>query len=434
MLTRRWTPVVMYVAIAAIAWVVVGVSVHFWWHNPAHIAAYPPVFPHRPFLDGWARWDSNWYLQIARDGYSYHGPKVQASVAFFPGYPLAIRAVGWLTGDEARAAIAVTVACGLGVAVMFYRWCAAKIGARAAAFALAVLLTYPFAFYLFGAVYGDALFIAAVLGAFLLLENDQPALAGLVGIVATAARPVGAAVLVGLVVRVLEREGVLVGSPFARVRDVGARLVPSRSGGSTGRDDADGSSTVDVARVPEPGTRIPWFPRRIDRSRLRARDLGVLLSGLGLVGYMAYLGDRFGEPLAFEKIAGAKGWDQTPGLHTWLKVGLASRILHPPYGTLDVALVAQGLISLALLLLVPVVIRRFGWGYGAYALVVLLLPVISTKDFGGMGRYGLGAFPCFAVIGLWLERRRGWAAIYLGVSGILMLVCLTLYSHWVYLS
>jgi hypothetical protein len=51
-----------------------------------------------------------------------------------------------------------------------------------------------------------------------------------------------------------------------------------------------------------------------------------------------------------------------------------------------------------------------------------------------MGRYGLAAFPCLAVIGLWLERRPALGAVYLGASGILMLVCLTLYSHFVYLS
>ena len=94
----------------------------------------------------------------------------------------------------------------------------------------------------------------------------------------------------------------------------------------------------------------------------------------------------------------------------------------------------QGLIALGLLLLVPAVVRRFGWGYGAYALVIVLLPAISTKDFVGMGRYGLAAFPCLAVIGVWLERRPTLGAVYLGASGIVMLVSVTLYSRWAYLS
>ena len=437
MTTRWWFPVAVFLAIAAVAWIVVGISVEAWWNNPAHLAAFPPIYPHRPFFEGWARWDAGWYLGIARSGYVYHGPHVQSSVAFFPGYPLAIRGVGWVVGDEPRGAIAVTFACGLGVAVMFFRWCAARMSSIAAAFALGILLSYPFAFYLFGAVYGDALFIAAVLGAFLLVEKDQPVLAGLVGIVATATRPVGAAVVVGLVVRVLEREGVLVGSPFTRAREAGARLVGSRpadAGSTSTAVGATGGTATALADAPPASDRIPWFPRGLDLSRFRVRDLGVLLSGLGLVGYAVYLWDRFGEPLAFEQVAGAKGWDQAPGPRTWLKFGLGSRILHPPYGTLDLALIGQALITLALLLLVPVVIRRFGWGYGAYALVVILLPAISTKDFGGMGRYALAAFPCLAAVGPWFERRPGIGAAYLVVSGLLMLLCLTLYSHVVYLS
>ena len=31
--------------------------------------------------------------------------------------------------------------------------------------------------------------------------------------------------------------------------------------------------------------------------------------------------------------------------------------------------------------------RFFGWGYCAYAVVVLAIPLIGTKDFKGTGRY-----------------------------------------------
>jgi hypothetical protein len=421
LLRSRWFPVVLFVAIAAVAWVVVGISVQTWWNDPAHLSAHAVEFAHRPFLEGWTRWDATWYLQIARDGYSYRGPHTQSSVAFFPAYPLSSRAVGWITGDTPRAAILVTIVCGLAVAVMFFRWCEPRIGTRSARFALVALLTYPFAFYLFGAIYADALFIAATLAAFLLVERDLPVLAGLAGAVATAARPVGAAVVIGLVVRVLEREGVLVGSPFSRATPLASIPAPS-----------DGGALVTVT---PPATRIAWLPRRLDLGRLRGRDAGVLLSAGGLVAYAAYLGSRFGEPLAFEQVSGAKGWEQTPGIHTWFKLALGSRLLHPPYDRLDVALFAQAAVTIAALVLVPLVVRRFGWGYAAYVVTVLLIPAISTKDFGGMGRYVLAAFPCTAVVGVWLAAGRVTrAVVYLGASSVLLLVCLVLYSHWVYLS
>ena len=65
----------------------------------------------------------------------------------------------------------------------------------------------------------------------------------------------------------------------------------------------------------------------------------------------------------------------------------------------------------AVLLLLPRVRRLFGWGYLAYAAVVLAIPIIGTKDFMGTGRYVLAAFPVIAAAGDSLATRSagGWA-------------------------
>ncbi len=45
------------------------------------------------------RWDAGWYLGIAAGGYRYEGPEHRnPRLAFFPGYPLALRAAGRLLG------------------------------------------------------------------------------------------------------------------------------------------------------------------------------------------------------------------------------------------------------------------------------------------------------------------------------------------------
>ena len=50
--------------------------------------------------------------------------------------------------------------------------------------------------------------------------------------------------------------------------------------------------------------------------------------------------------------------------------------------------------------------------YGLYTAVLLAFPLIGSKDFQGLGRYALGAFPAFAAGGeLLAERpllRRAW--------------------------
>lgn len=335
-------------------------------------------------LDAYARYDTGWYISIADRGYFYAGVDQQSSVAFFPAYPAALRIVEAVVGSYVIAGVLVTLTCGLGVSALFYRWVEAFLGARVARLALVLLLCYPFAFYLFGVVYSDALFLVAVLGAFVLLERDRPLLAGFVGAVATAARPVGVALCVGLVLRLLEIRGVLPGSRAAAfVR---------------GQVSSTSSSLVRL------------WPRRVDLSALkslRVRDGGVVLSVLGLVAFMALLWVRFDEPLAFTKVGGAAGWWRGVGIEVLAKVHLFR--LWQAYG-LDIVtfwLVVQGLLGVVALTLVPAVVRRFGWGYGAYVLLAVGIAFATTRDFIGMGRYVLAAFPAFAAAA---DLLAGWAA------------------------
>lgn len=394
-----------------------------------HFKATPLNFPIPSWLDAYARWDSGWYHQIAEDGYYYAGPDQQSPVAFFPAYPAAMRLVGWIPFvNLAVAGIVVTLGCGAAIAVMFYRWVAAFLGDRTARLALAMLLCYPFAFYLFGVVYSDALFLVAVIGAFSLLERDRPVLAGLVGMVATAGRPVGVALVIGLFFRALEIHGVLPGSRPA------ALVAPHPAGD---------------ARTQGPRTPIRLLPRRIDLRAFGPRDLAVLVSILGLVAFCVLLWVRFDDPIAFTRVSGAPGWGKEFDLDTLAKLHLF-RLLDS-YGLTIVTfwLVVQGLFAVAALALVPAVIRRFGWGYGAYVFVSVGIAFASTRDFIGMGRYVLAGFPAFAaaadlliggatavrsVPGALPAARRALPAITVVVQAILLAWMVSLFARWYFLS
>ena len=93
---------------------------------------------------------------------------------------------------------------GLAAVLLFARWVWQRLPRRSAILAIAVLLVYPYSFFLYGAMYADSLFLLCAIGAFVLLERRWYLAAGLVGALATAGRPVGVAVVAGLVVRTLE--------------------------------------------------------------------------------------------------------------------------------------------------------------------------------------------------------------------------------------
>jgi len=195
-----------FVAVAGVLYLVMGVvSPHLPVASGPHLA---PPFSGPSSLRGWAQWDSGWYFRIATDGYSYV-PGRQSSIAFFPAYPAVVAAVAAVVGHAYVVGIVVSLAAGGAVAVLLFTWLRARLTPAATWTALAAFLLFPYAFFVYGVVYADALFVAAVLAAFLLLDADHPLLAGLAGAVATAARPIGVVLIIALVVRALERRGAL---------------------------------------------------------------------------------------------------------------------------------------------------------------------------------------------------------------------------------
>ena len=136
-------------------------------------------------------------------GYFYV-PGSQSSIAFFPVYPLGVRGLGGLLDDVQLAGSLLGVLAGLAAVLLFARWVWQRLPRRSAILAIAVLLVYPYSFFLYGAMYADSLFLLCAISAFVLLERRWYLAAGLVGALATAGRPVGIAVAAGLVVRTLE--------------------------------------------------------------------------------------------------------------------------------------------------------------------------------------------------------------------------------------
>ena len=352
------------------------------------------------WLDAWFQGDSGWYYRIADQGYSYT-PGQQSPIAFFPTFPLLVHAVGVLLGgDYSTAAGLVTLACAAGVVMLFADWVRSRVQPRTAVVAVALLLVYPYSFFLYGSGYGDASFLLSALGAFALLERRHYVLAGLVGALATAGRPVGIAVAVGLVVRAVE----MIAQDRAARRDT-AVLVGTAAG--------SGSAAAGPPGVRAAERAGPVAFRELLRSVrfLRWRQAVLLVSGAGLLAWMVYLGVRFGDPVAFATVQGAPGWNQGGGPRTWFKVPFFGALY---FGRWDdvILVVPQALVGVAAVLLVRTVWRRFGWGYTAYTVVSLAIPLIGTKDFMGSGRYVLAAYPVLAAAAVVLtgDRRPRWLA------------------------
>jgi hypothetical protein len=342
------------------------------WVNGGPVSPFSDELARWPFLDMWARWDAQWYERIAREGYFFSATE-QSSVAFFPLYPMLLFALTKLGLGPLFAGVLLTTALGFTAFVLFFEWCShfAPASARQAGWVLAL---WPVGFFLYGAVYSDALFLTLICGAFLALEKRRFAWVVVLGVLATATRPVAPAVVVGLLARSLE----------LRLR-AGERLKP-----------------------------IDFVPA---------------LGALGLAGWMLFQWVKFGTPTAF--IETQAGWNQTPGPRTWFKLSWVEgeRFLERlPRSLMHLAL------ALTMLAMLPRVWKRLGIGYAVFVAMIVGMPLVSSIDFIGLGRYAIAGFPALFCFSVWLEEHPKWARLWWPVSAVLLGVCVSKFAIGRYIS
>jgi len=211
-----------------------------------------------------AAWDGAWYLDIAEHGY----PALEdgSALAFFPGYPLTVRAVARLTGIGYPAAgLAVALGFGALAAVLLWELSRHLGGSRFADRSLFLFAFFPGSFVL-SMAYSEPMMLAASLGCLLMLLRQRWLIAGLCGAVATATRP-NAVVLV------------------ACCAWAAGAAIRGRSG--------PGRPTQPGPAHPGPAPRRQW-----------AALAAPALAASGLAGYYLYLWAHTGQPLAWFSVQG----------------------------------------------------------------------------------------------------------------------------------
>lgn len=185
-------------------------------------------------VDGWQRWDWDHYLHIARDGYFPGGagpgsPGWDNREAFFPGFPLVLRAVHAVVPSWAVSGLLVSFAAGAVAVVALARIARHYAGGSAVAgrYAAGFFLVSPCAVFL-AAGYTEALFLACALPAWSAALRGRWAQAGLLAAGASAVRVSGLFLAVALMVQfAVSRAGASRrGTSRARWRSAGWLVLP----------------------------------------------------------------------------------------------------------------------------------------------------------------------------------------------------------------
>lgn len=317
------------------------------------------------FLSSWVQWDAGWYLDIAHAGY-----QGMVSAAFFPLYPLTIRAGSILFPFLPLVAVALLVsnAATFVAAIGIGRLAAYEMGGpRLAPLAILVTLAYPLALFL-AAPYTEGVFLACAVFALYCARRGQWWRAALCAFLAVLTRSTGVVLLLPL--------------------------------------------------LWEYGAQHKWWHLGAWRnsgwqSRLRPRvlSMGAVVGGavpLAFAVIMALNWHLYGDPLHFVREEGAY-WHHA-GWSLWQTLGaIAFNISHPPASPYFRVLMVVNLLPFAAMLLLTVVcVRRLTPPDVLYMLGLLYL-IISAPVAGrpeviiSAGRYLVVAFPLFIEVARWGE-------------------------------
>ena len=365
-----------------------------------------------------ARWDSAWYLVIAHYGYRPNlGHITAARAAFFPLYPLGIRALAWLGSPPILAGVAISTGAFAAALYGIHRLATLELGARLGGGAareaarLAVLATAfaPMAFF-FSAVYSESLYLALSVGVFWASRQGRWAAAGLLGGLAAATRSAGLVLLL----------------PALALYLYGPR------------EDVRGS-----APRPGLGRLLPRHRPRADLLWLAAIPAGAAAFSLGLaLSHGDALAPLHAQDVWERHFAGPffAVWDGLEAAFEGARQLLSFQRAHVYFpaakGSPTVA-AGHNLIQLAFLLAaLPALLgafRRLPLAYGLYVVAALALPLsepVAGQPLMSLPRFLLVLFPLSIATGAWLAERPRARAPLLALSATLMVVFLAQFSTW----
>ncbi len=346
----------------------------------SRVAVVPGFFVGRThsWVERFAGFDSNWYVDIAEKGYSYD-PRGQSSVAFYPLYPLLMRAGTWLGCDARLAGYAISLAALYVSCLLLWRLAARETRSAAVAErAVLFVLVCPGTMW-FGFVYTESLYLLTVLGCLLAARRGRWLEAGFWGTLAALTRAPGL-LLAGFL-----------------ALEAGQQWWERRRLRST---------------EPSGGKRWPW-PRRA--------ALAVAGPVMGHVSYLVFLQIRFGDWRAQQKTMQA-GW-HTEWQLPWNALAEQWHTLDPIFVDVSMPMLA---IVLSLTLIGMVTLKRVSYAVLVFALA--LLYVVATPG-DSVTRYLCTTVTPFIVLAQLAERSRLLEATALAFSVATMTILTVLRAN-----
>jgi Mannosyltransferase (PIG-V) len=302
-------------------------------------------------IDGTFRWDAPWFREIATQGYRVD----DESAAFFPVYPVSIRALSAATGLPALdAGLVISNLAFVAALIVLYALTTLEYDEQVARRSSILLAFFPTAFF-FLAPYSESVYLLASVLSFWWARRNRWALAGVSGAVAAATRNLGFLLAVPLLIEATRQY-------------------------------------------------------RVDPEGRRSRLIWACLPVVGALSYAVYWVVRTGDPLRPIHAQGA--WLRQLSFPI---VTLGHGFAFAVQGITDrngVFWTVDFLLACAVLIPLAVGWRLLDKPYLAYAIVGLGVPLcftLTSRPLVSYPRYSAVIFPVFWIVANWLRDRRAMA-------------------------
>jgi mannosyltransferase PIG-V len=330
-----------------------------------------------------ARWDSAWYYRIAVHGYSYDPASPQASIGFYPLYPLLVGGIVRLIHTPVFwTGIALSLVCFLGGLFLLRDLARAWKPEGELTGTIDAILFFPTAFF-FAAFYTESLFLLTSAAALWGARRGQWLVAGIGAIAAALTRLNGALILLPML------------------------LVAAQDAG--------------------------WRPRGLRWKPL----LAIFAGAVGAAAYPAYLWYRWGSPLLYinakNNVMGVTQGFRPPTHLLRLAGKRIFQLASEPGSGGQIRAWLELACLIGFTVLTVLLFRRRLWPEAWYCAVTVLL-FWCAGSFDGVNRYVLALFPCFFVIGDILGRRQSAAFAYRFVGASLNTLLLIRFVRWLWVA
>ena len=318
-------------------------------------------------VGNWQRHDTLLYLEIAEHGYE----RRTDVIVFPPMYPIAIRAVAWVTfGDFLVAALIVSTLASWAALAVLFRLTEELLDADVARWSTVYQIVFPTGYILLAA-YAEPTMLLAVVSSFYLARRDRWGWAGVAAFLAALTRTQAAVLFVPLGVMAWKRSG----------RDM-------------------------------------W--------RQRELGWGVISGPLGAIAFQAYL-ITAGLQRSDEVYRDVWGSVPTvPGYEVWLAI-------QDFFGPTTIGRRLALLLFVSAVVLTVLAFKKLPLEYGAYMTAMILLILVRHDQSGrpllSFSRHALMLFPGFMALAATVRERQGRVVIAY-VSGAINVLLLAVFFLW----